>query len=173
MLDTAQEAGKPVSEFLKQIKLTESEKQELQSIKTVYYYSPRNHQSLDDEEGYYLLSEGDHLLYRFEVLKVLGKGSFAQVISAYDHLSQVEVAIKINRNTEIDHKFAEAEAKLLQTLMQADPSDCKNIVRLKEHLRFREHQCFVFELLHKDLFEHMKDNDFIGFPVATIRSYAR
>jgi hypothetical protein len=32
---------------------------------------------IDDEEGYYIIKEGDHLNYRYEILKVLGKGSFA------------------------------------------------------------------------------------------------
>ena len=31
--------------------------------------------------------------------------------------------MKINRNTEIDHKFAEAEAKILKQLMEEDPDD--------------------------------------------------
>ena len=107
------------------------------------------------------------------MLKVLGKGSFAQVISAYDHKTQTNVAIKINRNTEIDHKFALAESELLQFLMKEDPQDKNNIVRLTEHLHFRNHQCFTFELLYKDLFEHMKDNDFTGFPIDQIRIYAK
>ncbi len=33
--------------------------------------------SLDDEEGYYNVVIGDHLMYRYEILKILGKGSFA------------------------------------------------------------------------------------------------
>ena len=33
--------------------------------------------SLDDEEGYYNVILNDHLMYRYEVLKILGKGSFA------------------------------------------------------------------------------------------------
>lgn len=60
----------------------------------------------DDDDGYYILQPRDQILYRFEVIKVLGKGSFAQVVSAIDHLSGIRVAVKINRNTEIDHKFA-------------------------------------------------------------------
>ena len=61
-----------------------------------------------------IVKTGDHILFRFEVKSVLGKGSFAQVVCAFDHKQQKEVAIKINRNTEIDHKFAAAEAKLLK-----------------------------------------------------------
>jgi hypothetical protein len=33
--------------------------------------------SLDDEEGYYNVMIGDHLMYRYEITKILGKGSFA------------------------------------------------------------------------------------------------
>jgi serine/threonine protein kinase len=57
-------------------------------------------------------------MYRYEIQKILGKGSFAQVVACKDHkLStetiEVRVAIKITRNTELDHKFALGEAKLL------------------------------------------------------------
>ena len=107
------------------------------------------------------------------MLKVLGKGSFAQVVSAIDHKTKKKVAIKINRNTEIDHKFAQAEAELLKKLMREDPNDGNNIVRMHEHLSFRDHQCFVFELLYKDLFEHMKDHDFMGFPVQSISAFSK
>lgn len=33
--------------------------------------------NLDDEEGYYNVLLGDHLTYRYEIIKILGKGSFA------------------------------------------------------------------------------------------------
>lgn len=112
----------------------------------------------DDEDNYYVLKTKDQLLYRFEVVKVLGKGSFAQVVSAIDHFKGVLVAIKLNRNTEIDHKFAQQEGKLLRFLMREDPKDEHNIVRMIDHVRFRSHQCFVFELLNMDLFEHLKEN---------------
>ena len=78
---------------------------------------------LDDEEGYYNVVIGDHLMYRYEVLKILGKGSFAQVVSCLDHMTGEGVAVKITRNTEIDHKFASSEARLLTYLMNADPLD--------------------------------------------------
>lgn len=37
---------------------------------------------------------------------------------------------------------------------------------------FRAHWCFVFELLHIDLFEHLKENGFEGLSTDKIRSYA-
>lgn len=164
--------------------LTGQEKQELLELdiinNTVYYASDIPTRSdvesavtnSDDKDGYYIIKPRDQILYRFEVLKVLGKGSFAQVVSAIDHTTGKRVAIKINRNTEIDHKFAKQEANLLKFLMEEDPEDKNNIVRLISHIRFREHQCFVFELLNTDLFEHLKENEFMGFHESQIKSYA-
>lgn len=105
--------------FLKQNRasLTAFEYDEVQTLDTVYFYPAdiqQDGESLDDPEGYLNTELGDHILYRFEIKSILGKGSFAQVVCAHDHKLGTDVAIKINRNTEIDHQFAAAEAKLLQ-----------------------------------------------------------
>jgi dual specificity tyrosine-phosphorylation-regulated kinase 2/3/4 len=94
------------------------------------------------------------------------------VVSCIDHLTGQKVAIKITRNTEIDHKFANSESKLLNFLMENDPENSYNIVRLIDEFSFRDHHCFVFELLHSDLFEYLKENGFIGFPTGKIREFA-
>lgn len=43
----------------------------------------------DDGQGSYNCVEHDHISYRYEVLKLLGKGSFGHVIKVYDHKEQV------------------------------------------------------------------------------------
>jgi serine/threonine protein kinase len=39
----------------------------------------------------------DHISYRYEILEVIGKGSFGQVIRALDHKTNQHIAIKIIR----------------------------------------------------------------------------
>lgn len=72
----------------------------------------------------------------------------------------------------MDHKFAHKEAQYLRYIMQEDPHDKHNIVRMVEQCTFRDHHCFVFELLHTDLFEHLKATGFVGFSTDKIRDYA-
>lgn len=56
--------------------------------------------------------------------------------------------------------------------MQKDPEDQNNVVRMIDEFNFRDHHCFVFELLHTDLFEHLKEGGFMGFSTSKIRDYA-
>lgn len=66
----------------------------------------------DNFEGYFKVQIGEHIAYRYEIMKVLGKGSFAQVVQCMDHMDPKKpiYAVKITRNTEMDHKFAHKEA---------------------------------------------------------------
>lgn len=89
-----------------------------------------------------------------------------------DHKTGKLVAVKITRNTELDHKFASSESRLLNFLMEKDPNDSHNIVRMIDEFKFRDHHCFVFELLKTDLYEHLKAMDFIGIDTGRIREYA-
>lgn len=88
--------------------------------------------AFDNHEGYYRVQIGEHLAYRYEIMKILGKGSFAQVVQCKDHKRPGSplYAVKITRNTEMDHKFAHKEAQYLKYIMQEDPQDKHNIVRM-------------------------------------------
>jgi dual specificity tyrosine-phosphorylation-regulated kinase 2/3/4 len=55
-------------------------------------------------------------MYRYEVLDMLGKGSFGQVAKCYDHKTGEYVAIKIIRNKKRFHCQAVVEVKILDNL---------------------------------------------------------
>ena len=70
----------------------------------------------DDDRGDYKIVIGDHLAYRYEILQVLGKGSFGQVVKALDHKTSQFVAVKVIRNKSRFHHQAAVEVKILKCL---------------------------------------------------------
>ena len=72
----------------------------------------------DDDRGDYNIVNGDHLAYRYEIVDILGKGSFGQVVRCIDHKSGVLVAIKIIRNKKRFHQQALVEVDILQKLRE-------------------------------------------------------
>lgn len=72
----------------------------------------------DDERGDYTIVPGDHLSYRYEIIDILGKGSFGQVVRCIDHKTGVLVAVKIIRNKKRFHQQALVEVNILQKLRE-------------------------------------------------------
>ena len=72
----------------------------------------------DDDRGDYNIVTGDHLSYRYEIVDILGKGSFGQVVRCIDHKTGVLVAIKIIRNKKRFHQQALVEVEILQRLRE-------------------------------------------------------
>lgn len=61
-----------------------------------------NH-GFDDERGDYQWALHDHIAFRYEILGVLGKGSFGVVTKCFDWKSNQLVALKIIRNKKRFH----------------------------------------------------------------------
>jgi len=72
----------------------------------------------DDDIGNYIIVQGDHLAYRYEIVGILGKGSFGQVCKCLDHKTGKIVAVKIIRNKQRFHTQALVEVNILQKLCQ-------------------------------------------------------
>ena len=52
----------------------------------------------DDSRGEYTAIPGDHIAYRYEIVNLLGQGSFGQVLRCIDHGTGSALALKIIRN---------------------------------------------------------------------------
>ena len=72
----------------------------------------------DDERGDYNIVNGDHLAFRYEIIDILGKGSFGQVVRCIDHKTGGLVAIKIIRNKKRFHQQALVEVDILKKLRE-------------------------------------------------------
>ncbi|XP_046375222.1 dual specificity tyrosine-phosphorylation-regulated kinase 4-like isoform X1 [Haliotis rufescens] len=126
----------------------------------------------DDDNGSYIKVLHDHLVFRYEMLEVLGKGSFGQVVKCYDHKTDQMVAVKIIRNKKRFHHQALVEVKILDALRRKDKDNQYNIIHMLEYFYFRNHLCITFELMGMNLYELIKKNNFQGFSIALIRRFA-
>ncbi|XP_043824239.1 dual specificity tyrosine-phosphorylation-regulated kinase 4 [Dromiciops gliroides] len=127
--------------------------------------------SFDDEHGSYIKVLHDHIAYRYEVLEMIGKGSFGQVAKCLDHKNNELVALKIIRNKKRFHHQALVELKILEALRRKDKDNTYNVVHMKDFFYFRNHLCITFELLGINLYELMKNNSFQGFSLSVIRRF--
>lgn len=125
----------------------------------------------DDDSGNYKLLINDHLAYRYEVLELLGKGSFGQVVKCLDHKCKQICAVKIIKNKRRFHKQSVYELKILRYINSHDYNDSANAVHLQEHFQFRNHICLKFELLYCNLYEMSKKNNYQGLPLNLIKLY--
>ncbi|GAA5870412.1 hypothetical protein JCM3774_002722 [Rhodotorula dairenensis] len=163
--------------------LSPYERQEISEYRKIYFVGPNcdkkpatlenaasNH-GYDDERGDYLMVPHDHIQYRYEIIDVLGKGSFGQVLQCRDHKTGAMVAVKIIRNKKRFHHQALVEVKVLENLVRWDPEEKHHVIRMIESFTFRGHLCIVTELLSINLYELVKANSFAGFSTTLIRRF--
>ena len=93
----------------------------------------------DDERGDYKIEAGDHIAYRYEIVKVLGSGSFGQVLLVKDHKTGKDCALKIIRNKTRFHQQALVEVEILKLLAEKDCNDQYSVVHIVDNLMFRKH----------------------------------
>lgn len=158
--------------------LAPHEREEILNYQDIYYISDLEHklpakaeEECDDERGDYIVIRNDQIMYRYEVLEMLGRGSFGQVVKVYDHKNQEEVAVKIIRSPKKFHHQAKIEIKVLKYMMQHKGADF-NIAELKNFFVFRKHVCLVFDLMSLNLYDFLKKNKFKGFSLNVIRKFA-
>ena len=164
-------------------KLSSFEHHEIFNYPQIYFVGPNakkkmgivggpSNNGYDDEQGSYLHVPHDHITYRYEVLKVIGKGSFGQVVKAFDHKVHQHIALKMVRNEKRFHRQAQEEIRILEHLKKQDKDNTMNIIHMYEQFTFRNHICITFELLSMNLYELIKKNKFQGFSLQLVRKFA-
>ncbi|XP_072369063.1 homeodomain-interacting protein kinase 4-like [Scyliorhinus torazame] len=108
----------------------------------------------------------------YDVIAILGKGTFGEVTKCWKRASGHFVAIKIIRNYTFRKGVIKCELKMLRMLGSVD-SDRFHIVRFFESFNDDTKLCLVFELLEQSLYEYQKDNSFLPLPIRHIRSITK
>jgi dual specificity tyrosine-phosphorylation-regulated kinase 2/3/4 len=161
--------------------LTDYEQSEILEYKLIYFLgilsnklqpnsSEPNH-GYDDSKNYYKIIPGDHIAYRYEVLSVIGSGSFGQVAKCFDHKHKEEVALKVIRNRRNFHKQGVVEVRVLEKLRESDSKREFNCIHTKGSFVFRQHLVISFELLSINLYEFLKFNRFEGLSLSLARRF--
>eukprot|EP00736_Rhodelphis_marinus_P006601 Rmarinus@m.19088 len=132
-----------------------------------------------DQNFDYIVTEGECIgnstvgERRYKLVKVIGKGSFGQVVRAFDTKTNEEVAIKIIKGRKAFLMQARTEVKILEFLNKHDWMGQSCVVRMKETFLYRRHQCIVFELLSRNLYDLLRHTRFQGVSLDLVRKFAR
>ena len=94
---------------------------------------------LSEQEGEYKVVIGDDIQYRYEVLEILGKGTFGQVLKVFDHCEKKFAAMKIIKNNQRFFDKSLIEVEILSYLHSKKSEYKKTIVLYNGNFVFRGH----------------------------------
>ncbi|KAL0226465.1 hypothetical protein P9112_013789 [Eukaryota sp. TZLM1-RC] len=109
----------------------------------------------------------------YQVIQMLGQGTFGQVVQCLRLQDKRHFAVKIIKNKHAYYKQALMEVRILQHLLEEDPHDEHHLIRMTEYFVHKNHLCIAFELLSVNLYELIKQNQFRGLSVSFIRVLLR
>lgn len=126
-----------------------------------------------DSKFDYIVRPGEMFHNRYMLEKVIGRGSFGQVVRAYDTRTKAHVAIKIIKNNKLYVEQALSEVRMTSYLNRIDPDDKHSIMRIFDKFIFRGHQCLVLELLSFSLYDLLRSTEFYGVSLNLVRKFSR
>ena len=126
----------------------------------------------DDKEGNYIIKKGELILKRYEIIKILGKGSFGICYKCYDKKNNEYVCIKILKNSLDSLEQAKLEINIIKTLNSDKIRKSGYFVKMKNYFNLKGHICIVFELLSINLYEEIQNSNFVGFDLSTILKFS-
>ncbi|XP_033727018.1 STE20-like serine/threonine-protein kinase isoform X2 [Pecten maximus] len=128
---------------------------------------------VDDEEGHLIYQPGDVLQARYEIVSTLGEGTFGKVVEVKDMQRNGErLALKIIKNIEKYREAAKLEINVLEKLRAKDPDGQFLCVNTIEWFDYHGHVCIAFEMLGLSVFDFLKDNHYIPYPIEHVRHMA-
>jgi len=139
----------------------------------------------DDNDGHLAYLPGDVLGDRYEIISTLGEGTFGKVAKVRDlgHPAvagggssnggpNTTLALKIIKNI---HKYREAaklEINVLRKLNAKDPNGVHLCVRMYDSFNYFGHMCLTFEVLGESVFDFLKSNNYVPYPLGQVRHIA-
>jgi len=101
--------------------------------------------------------------HEYQVLELLGKGTFGQVVRCIRKDTKEEFAMKIIRNKPGYTTQALSEIKVYKKLKHENLRNEDYLVKVYDYFVFRNHICLIFEILSVNLFDLLKMSEYTGF----------
>ena len=123
----------------------------------------------DNSDGHLAYLPGDWVTDRYEIISTLGEGTFGKVVKVRDTDNDNHVAMKIIKNI---HKYREAaklEINVLKKLNGKDPNGKHLCVKMFDSFNYFGHMCLTFEILGESVFDFLKSNGYVGYPMEQVR----
>ncbi|KAJ3102616.1 dual specificity protein kinase yak1 [Phlyctochytrium planicorne] len=139
---------------------------------------PAHNDGYDNEDWDYILYVNDILGsqegQQYQILDILGQGTFGQVVKCQNIKSKALVAVKVIKNKPAYYNQSLVEVAILDMLNnEYDKQEKHNIVCMKDTFLFRNHLCIIFEMLSVNLYELIKQNQFRGLSTNLVRVFVQ
>ncbi|KAM9403757.1 dual specificity protein kinase CLK2-like [Salvelinus alpinus] len=125
------------------------------------------------DNGHLAYQNGDVLQERYEVISLLGEGTFGKVVRCVDRRrAGARVALKIIKNMEKYRQAAKLEINVLEKINEKDPHNKHQCVQMLDWFDYHGHVCISMELLALSTFDFLKENNFLPYCMDHIRQMA-
>lgn len=131
------------------------EKSEIKLLDKVYYHKKNILKNFDTSTGRLKMEVKQHLIYRYEILKLIDEGSFGNVVKVLDHKNKKEYAIKVIKSG--DCFFCKSKLEV-ETLSKFRDHDKNHVLLLYGTFKFRNHLCLIMKLYKTNLSKFIKKN---------------
>ena len=123
-------------------------------------------------EKNFSIKKGDLLVGRYKIIKILGKGTFGICCKCYDKNLKENVCIKIIKNTSKLNEQSKTEINILQKLNTSFIKKLGVFVEMKNFFEYNGYTYIILELLSINLYEEIKNSNYVGFDLPTVRKFA-
>ncbi|KAI8335057.1 kinase-like domain-containing protein [Chlamydoabsidia padenii] len=124
---------------------------------------------IDDKDGHFIFKPNANLTQRFEMLRVLGQGTFGKVVECYDRKKQCLCAIKIIRAIQKYRDASTIEIRALNSIRKYDVTNSRKCIHLREWFDHQNHICMVFDLFGQSVYDFLKVSRFKPFSLWQIQ----
>ncbi|KAM3174111.1 hypothetical protein ACTXT7_011185 [Hymenolepis weldensis] len=130
-----------------------------------------HHRKSDKESP--VIPLGKVIKHRFEVRKILGEGSFGQVLECIDKSTDSRVAVKALKRLEDYQEAARHEVDVLDLIAKSDRYNRSNCIDTIDFFEWHCQYFIVFPLLSVSVFNLLEQNDYEPYPMDYVISISR